>query len=229
MYVTLVVRSGKKAGSRLRITRRNLLIGRAEDCHLRPRSDVVSRHHCALVIEEGYVGIKDFGSKNGTYVNDQRIEGEQALKHGDLVRVGNLEFEVQFPKPQQKKAETPAPAAGAAAEQPQAKPQESASDSEIDLASLFGTPGDMGSTETKTIGITDPASASPEADPVPEESAQETVASELASETQPGEPSQKKDADDVPVVGVARGRYKPKAATPRDAAAEALRKFFGYK
>lgn len=227
MYVTLVVRSGKKAGSRLRVNKRSLLIGRAEDCHLRPHSDVVSRHHCALLVEDGYVGVKDFGSKNGTYVNGQRIEGERALNHGDVVRVGNLEFEVQFPQ-----VPAPAAVADAAKEQPPAERGDAASDSEIDLASLFGTPREMSSTETKTIGITGPATGSLPADPAPERAADETVASDATSETEPGEAirnGQKSEADGVAVVGVARGRYKPKTATPRDAAAEALRKFFGYK
>jgi len=219
MYITLVVRSGKKAGAKLRVSRRNFLIGRAEDCHLRPHSDVISRHHCALIMEEGYVGVKDFGSKNGTYVNGERVEGERALKHGDVIRVGKLELEVQLPDEMRKAAQ----AATATESQQQ---QTSSSDSEIDLVSLFGEPDQMASSETKTIGIGDSSLTNPST----EEEVAQPQTSEAAAELQAGQSSEpKKDADGVPVVGVPRGRYKPKAATPRDAAADALRKFFGYK
>ena len=33
---------------------------------------MISRHHCAIVVDQSYVAIRDFGSKNGTYVNNER-------------------------------------------------------------------------------------------------------------------------------------------------------------
>jgi hypothetical protein len=96
MELKLKVLQGKNAGQEVAITGQKFLIGRAEDCHLRPGSETISRHHCAIVVDQTYVAIRDFGSKNGTYVNNQRVVGECELKPGDRFRVGPLEFEILF-------------------------------------------------------------------------------------------------------------------------------------
>jgi pSer/pThr/pTyr-binding forkhead associated (FHA) protein len=94
MDLVLKISQGTNAGQEVTISCQTFLIGRAEDCHLRPGSEMVSRHHCAIVVDQAYVAVRDFGSKNGTYVNSQRVFGECELKSGDQLRVGPLEFEV---------------------------------------------------------------------------------------------------------------------------------------
>lgn len=94
MEFRLRVLIGKNAGYELPIPGPKFLIGRAEDCQLRPASDLISRHHCLLLIEDAGVVLRDFGSKNGTQVNGERVEGEQPLKVGDKLKIGPLEFEL---------------------------------------------------------------------------------------------------------------------------------------
>jgi predicted component of type VI protein secretion system len=94
MDLKLKVAEGKNVGQEISVNCKKFLIGRAEDCHLRPGSELISRHHCAIVVEDGYIGVRDFGSKNGTYVNDERIVGERELKTGDRLTIGHLHFEV---------------------------------------------------------------------------------------------------------------------------------------
>jgi pSer/pThr/pTyr-binding forkhead associated (FHA) protein len=96
MDLKLRVLEGKNVGQEISVQGKKFFIGRAEDCHLRPGSDLISRHHCVLLIEDGYVGVRDFGSKNGTYVNQERVVGERELKAGDHLTVGPLQFEVHF-------------------------------------------------------------------------------------------------------------------------------------
>src|SRR5436190_1583650 len=96
MDLKLKIVGGKNAGQEIRVPGKKFFIGRSEDCHLRPGSDLISRHHCVLLVDEGYVALRDFGSKNGTYVNGERVVNERELKAGDCVRVGPLEFEVQM-------------------------------------------------------------------------------------------------------------------------------------
>lgn len=95
MEVKLVVANGKNVGQEIPVTGPKFLIGRADDCQLRPRSDVISRYHCVILVEEEFLVVRDFGSKNGTYVNDEQIMGEQELHDGDRLRVGQLEFRVR--------------------------------------------------------------------------------------------------------------------------------------
>jgi len=96
MEVKLIVTQGKQAGQEVPVSGRKFFIGRAEDCHLRPHSDLISRHHCVILVEDAFVAVRDFGSKNGTYVNGQRIAAEVELKSGDRLKVGQLEFEVRI-------------------------------------------------------------------------------------------------------------------------------------
>jgi pSer/pThr/pTyr-binding forkhead associated (FHA) protein len=94
MEVKLKVVSGNSAGQMIPVPGPKFLIGRAEDCQLRPRSDLISRYHCVIMAEDGLVTVRDFGSKNFTYVNGERLIGECELKPGDLLKAGPLEFEL---------------------------------------------------------------------------------------------------------------------------------------
>ncbi len=96
MEVQLVVASGSKAGQAIPIQGEKFLIGRADDCHLKPRSELISRYHCAIISEDGYVAIRDLGSKNGVYLNGERVALENELKNGDKLSVGPLEFVVNL-------------------------------------------------------------------------------------------------------------------------------------
>lgn len=96
MDLKLKVSVGKNAGQELRIPAPKFLIGRGEDCQLRPKSDLISRHHCVLLIDEESVALRDLGSRNGTFVNDERVLGEVELKTGDRIKFGPLEFDVEI-------------------------------------------------------------------------------------------------------------------------------------
>jgi len=74
--------------------RDKLLIGRAEECDLRPLSEEVSRKHCAIIKKDDVLWAKDLRSRNGTFVNGLRIGEPKQLADGDLVRVGSLELKV---------------------------------------------------------------------------------------------------------------------------------------
>jgi predicted component of type VI protein secretion system len=49
-----------------------------------------------LQVEDGRATICDLGSRNGTLVNDERVEGRYALKSGDRLSIGHLRFEVHL-------------------------------------------------------------------------------------------------------------------------------------
>ena len=96
MQLKLIVVGGLRSGEEVAITVPKFIIGRDRDCHLRCNSDVVSRHHCALIVEPDYVSVIDFSSKNGTFVDGERVVREQQLHTGSLLAVGPLQFLVQF-------------------------------------------------------------------------------------------------------------------------------------
>lgn len=94
MDLKLKILEGKNAGQEIPVHGKKFFIGRAEDCNMRPGSELISRHHCVLLVEDGYIGVRDFGSKNGTYVNQERVVGERELKPGDRLTIGPLQFEI---------------------------------------------------------------------------------------------------------------------------------------
>lgn len=79
---------------------RGFVIGRATDCHLQLASTYVSRHHCELIPDEdrGGVRVRDLGSQNGTFVNDEKIQSECELRDGDRLTVACVPFEIHIPE-----------------------------------------------------------------------------------------------------------------------------------
>lgn len=96
MKLSLVVLSGKPEGKEIPIRLTQFLIGRDADCHLRPASPLISKRHCAILVREDRAYIRDFGSTNGTLVNQEQIQGEAELHDGDNLKVGPLTFQVKL-------------------------------------------------------------------------------------------------------------------------------------
>jgi predicted component of type VI protein secretion system len=96
MQVSLKVVAGAKVGRLVPIAGAEFRIGRGEGCHLRPKSDSISRHHCTIRVNGSDISIEDNKSRNGTIVNGEKTEGAVSLKMGDKVQVGPLEFELEI-------------------------------------------------------------------------------------------------------------------------------------
>jgi pSer/pThr/pTyr-binding forkhead associated (FHA) protein len=93
MHVRLKVVHGANSGKEIPVPAPKCVIGRGEDCQLRTQVDAVSRQHCEIVTLENEVIIRDLKSRNGTFVNGERVNGEAVLLAGDVLRVGPVEFE----------------------------------------------------------------------------------------------------------------------------------------
>lgn len=106
----LVLTTGKQEGKLIEIKLPQFLIGRDPQCHLRPASPMISKRHCAFIQRDDKAFIRDFGSTNGTFVNDERVEGERELRHDDQVKVGPITFAVRLEVPAKPAGQTPAPA-----------------------------------------------------------------------------------------------------------------------
>jgi predicted component of type VI protein secretion system len=106
MKVSLVVASGKRKGKVIPIHVGQFVIGRHKECHLKANGSTISQHHCAVLVRDGKVFVRDFDSTNGTYVNQKRVQGEQELAQDDLIELGRLEFRVRIEADSE---ETPAP------------------------------------------------------------------------------------------------------------------------
>jgi predicted component of type VI protein secretion system len=93
LQAELKVLGGKHQGKAIPLNVKKFLVGREQDCHLRPNSDMVSRHHCVFVVDEYAVRLRDLGSTNGTKVNGETIRTETVLNDGDQISIGKLDLQ----------------------------------------------------------------------------------------------------------------------------------------
>jgi predicted component of type VI protein secretion system len=94
MKVRLKILSGAHAGMKFGIPAPLCLIGREQQCYVRPKSQAVSSRHCVLYVQDGKAFVGDLASRNGTFVNGRRIGRECELRDGDELRVGPFVFQV---------------------------------------------------------------------------------------------------------------------------------------
>jgi len=72
---------------------RELLIGRLSTADIAIEDESVSRRHAGITLFRGEINLVDWGSRNGTLVNGQRV-AQAVLRPGDLVSIGNSVFRV---------------------------------------------------------------------------------------------------------------------------------------
>ena len=72
-----------------------IVFGRSNDCQVRIPAADISRHHCLIEVSEDAVVAEDMDSRNGTYLNGQRITKAE-LSAGDVLAVGTTVFFVQL-------------------------------------------------------------------------------------------------------------------------------------
>lgn len=67
-------------------------IGRVEDNTCQIADVSVSSHHCEILQQGDIVVIKDLNSTNGTFIDGNQITGETPLKHGQIIRLGQVQM-----------------------------------------------------------------------------------------------------------------------------------------
>ena len=69
-------------------------IGRNAELEVHVEDESVSRNHCQLFRNaDGALCVRDLGSKNGTYVNDFRVN-HAILQSNDVLQLGSVTFRV---------------------------------------------------------------------------------------------------------------------------------------
>ncbi|MBN1590359.1 MAG: FHA domain-containing protein [Pirellulales bacterium] len=222
-------------------------IGRSPDCDLRAKSSRISRHHCVILVEKQRVIVRDLGSRNGTFVNGEKIEKEHSLNHGDQLSVGRFELEVQItddakatagssPKPAAEprataKAEAEAAGISGIALSIMESPVTPSDDDDFELTGQTGEsqgaagPNDDESTQSFTWPKGQPAST--EAEPPEGAEEPESPGSHDPAEYVVSEAEKQKARSQGAIVGVSKTtQAKRVTGTSNEAAAEALRKLY---
>ena len=96
----LLIRDLEGKVTYLPLDRDRILLGRSSACQLCYPDDAgLSRQHMALSKVNGQWMAEDLGSKNGTLVNDRRIEAATPVGIGDRIVAGHLELELSSSLP----------------------------------------------------------------------------------------------------------------------------------
>lgn len=75
------------------LTHQKTIVGRKNTCDLRIPLSSVSREHCQIELRDDSLYLRDLGSSNGTFYNDERVQ-ETELQAGDRIKVGPVNFAV---------------------------------------------------------------------------------------------------------------------------------------
>ena len=94
VILRLLVLRGEQRGRLLSFRPGVVLIGHGPECHVRSRSELVSRQHCLLHAGPRGALVRDLGSANGTLVNGRRLLGDRTLRDGDRIQLGPLVLQV---------------------------------------------------------------------------------------------------------------------------------------
>ena len=71
------------------------VLGRGADCDIRIPIESCSRKQCELKIEGDQLQLKDLGSSNGTFLNNNRVEAA-TLNAGDKLTIGPVVLTIQI-------------------------------------------------------------------------------------------------------------------------------------
>jgi predicted component of type VI protein secretion system len=89
----LVILKDDAVLNEIQLDERKLIIGRDAESDIALSDQSVSRRHAAISRVFNEYFIEDFGSTNGTLLNDRAVT-KHILKNGDILQIGN--FEVRF-------------------------------------------------------------------------------------------------------------------------------------
>lgn len=84
----------------------NVILGRLPRQGVKIEHQTISREHARLFQRDGTWQVADLNSSNGTFVNGKKVS-RQAVHHGDLIRFGELEFQVDLASAQAPSAQAP--------------------------------------------------------------------------------------------------------------------------
>lgn len=90
---TLRILQGGEVGKVYDLDGERWVMGRSPECDLVLDVAAVSRRHVILTKENGLFFVQDLGSRNGTYINNQRVNDRGPLRNGDRMLICDILFE----------------------------------------------------------------------------------------------------------------------------------------
>ncbi len=86
----LVVVGGDLNGTLFDLVNRTVTVGRNPDNEISLEFQGISRYHMRVMMSGSQWVLEDAGSRNGTYLNNRKIDGSVELSRGDIIKLGSI-------------------------------------------------------------------------------------------------------------------------------------------
>lgn len=86
------IRNGPYTNREVTLAESAITIGRDAEAGLPILDRSASRFHAEVVPVGGMYFVRDLDSKNGTFINDDKLEDEELLREGDIIKIGTTEM-----------------------------------------------------------------------------------------------------------------------------------------
>jgi diguanylate cyclase (GGDEF)-like protein len=83
----IIVLAGQNVGEMYKVSAEQITLGRGGGADVRLVDEGISRFHCRIVVEDDNVFVEDLTSRNGTFLNGERIT-RRKLEDGDKIQLG---------------------------------------------------------------------------------------------------------------------------------------------
>jgi hypothetical protein len=93
--VTVMIHADGTAKPRAMYLATNTVVGRGAECDLRLDDTFVSQEHARIFAKDGSWYVEDLGSTNGTYLDQQRVQGPLLVGPGQPIRIGQTVLELR--------------------------------------------------------------------------------------------------------------------------------------
>lgn len=93
--ITIFVNIDRKRESQRYFTQTEIIIGRDTHCDLSVMDEALSAHHARITHHHGQWWLEDLNSRNGTFLNREKLNTSAVIITGDQFKCGNTIFDVR--------------------------------------------------------------------------------------------------------------------------------------
>lgn len=93
--ITIFVNIDRKRESQRYFTQTEIMIGRDTHCDLSVMDEALSAHHARITYHHGQWWLEDLNSRNGTFLNREKLNTPAVIITGDQFKCGNTFFDIR--------------------------------------------------------------------------------------------------------------------------------------
>lgn len=94
--ITIEIRVGQRKVSQSHFSQPEVIIGRDTHCDLAVADEALSAHHARMIYHHGQWWLEDLNSKNGTFLNREKLIVPAVVITGDEFKCGNTLFSIRI-------------------------------------------------------------------------------------------------------------------------------------